>query len=779
VGTKIEPGTWTVTRTSRGAPDAADVVQDSKALGSSIATSGPVTLLVAHTESGLRSFMVAPRDGSRSGVLASNLGAVVGARVEPTSMLDLSRACYGRLVARASDQPASENQSGADPAKVAAAFGRGGLPPGCWVAVTLRKPSGTELRRARRWFRHRLAGRVTHYSSGSEVLIAAVSAGGPDDDAVRSALQMTASVIPGFDVDTRVARLSGRTPLSLSGAVLSAAGAGVPVAVSGAWWPWLLAGVPGFGLAVAAASGLVRSAHERQDSLARDGISPVPKKRHRPPSGPRQQIVRHDGSGRAGRAGEYPLHPHAFLVTPAMMAGIASPYHGSGAAASATAVLDLPPALRTADGPLLGYAGEVPVRISDADRWSGFAVFGIPGTGKSNIVTNLFAYDLLRRRSDAHPRPMIAFETKGEGARTYLQWLAATGTSALYCELLDGSRPSISMMPDGDVIDRSNFVVSAMVYAYGDGIGPQSKDTLSIVFPAALSVTDEIAAAAGLPVGKSWMWHADVLLGGRGDEAAVALASGLASAAQRSKDAQLADIVSRLGYLFGEKVTPSQRRTLQQAPRSKVAELAKMEVWFDPRRPRVDMETILARGDVVVINTGSPLRGGSPPDSETSNAIQAMLMYRYWHAVRSSCSGWREQGRRQGVYADELSMLAGASPEVVAAVRDQGRSYGVEPTFGCQYPDQLHPLVRATVSGYSTMVWLRQDADEIIRQAVTDVNKLGAEYSTADIAGLEPYHGILRTVVEGRVQAPFPLRFAKFDQATFAAVQGFPNARLR
>jgi hypothetical protein len=123
-----------VTRTSRGAPDAVDVVQDSKALGSSIATSGPVTLLVAHTESGLRSFMVAPRDGSRSGVLASNLGAVVGARVEPTSMLDMSRPCYGRLVVRASDQPASENQSGADPAKVAAAFGRGGLPPGCWVA---------------------------------------------------------------------------------------------------------------------------------------------------------------------------------------------------------------------------------------------------------------------------------------------------------------------------------------------------------------------------------------------------------------------------------------------------------------------------------------------------------------------------------------------------------------------------------------------------------------------------------------------------------------------
>ena len=157
--------------------------------------------------------------------------------------------------------------------------------------------------------------------------------------------------------------------------------------------------------------------------------------------------------------------------------------------------------------------------------------------------------------------------------------------------------------------------------------------------------------------------YAHVLLGGQGDDAGVRLAAQLTDAAAASSDDELASAVRSLGPLYGDGAKPAGRRTLCEAPRSKIGLLAEATMWWDPARPVVSWRQVLEHHLNVVVNTGVTDNGVVVTDHLTQH-MSSMLMYCLKDAIIRSCSGWDAAGRSVSVFADELSLLAGSSPEL-------------------------------------------------------------------------------------------------------------------
>jgi hypothetical protein len=410
-------------------------------------------------------------------------------------------------------------------------------------------------------------------------------------------------------------------------------------------------------------------------------------------------------------------------------------------------------------------------------------------------VQSLFAWNLLDRVSPSGKpgRPgkadtVIAIESKGEGAEGYRRWMEAAGDEWALIEVADPASPVIDLFDvprtDGgpgpaDAADRAEFFVNAMTYAFPTGdIQGRARETLTAVVTAALASPPDLAAAAGLDRSANPVELAYVLAGGHGDEAGTRLAAALTQGAARTAEgpakAELAAAVRGLGILYESNVTPTQRRTLCESSRSRLADLLKARSWWSAARPKLSWRTILDEHWCAVVNTGVTA-AGQIAGEQTAELMAAMLTYSLRAAIMATCSGWRAQGRSVSVFADELALLAGSSPEVVAWLRNQGRSYGVRCVFAAQYPEQLQPTVRDCLLGFSTIFWFRQNNPQVVQAAVSQLSMVGGEWSAADVAGLEPFHAILLAVAEGRMQPAVPIRVAFWsdDLGGFAAEQGY------
>ena len=118
-----------------------------------------------------------------------------------------------------------------------------------------------------------------------------------------------------------------------------------------------------------------------------------------------------------------------------------------------------------------------------------------------------------------------------------------------------------------------------LVYAFEPGaIQGRAVEALTAALSGALVTTDRIARDAHLPPGRSPVFYAHVLLGGRGDERATALAAAIAAAAGRADAGietdpaenayaaeELAEVLDRLQPFFGAGATPAARRTLTES----------------------------------------------------------------------------------------------------------------------------------------------------------------------------------------------------------------------
>jgi hypothetical protein len=281
-----------------------------------------------------------------------------------------------------------------------------------------------------------------------------------------------------------------------------------------------------------------------------------------------------------------------------------------------------------------------------------------------------------------------------------------------------------------------------------------------------------------------------VLLGGRGDDRATALAAAIRGSADRAATpgdpdttnddpdsvAELGDVVDRLQPFFGAGSTPAGRRNLTESSRNKLDELLAAEHWWSPARRKVTWAQILTGHRSVVINAG-PAGEGHQLTERLTGYLSAMLTFSLREAISRTCNGWREQGRSVSVFADELALLAGSSAEVLVWLHDAGRSFGVRPYLATQRITQLPAVLAESILDYGTVCWFVQSNPDVADRAARDLSVDGSAWSPADVTNLAPYTAVVRTHVGQRRQPAAPVRVAFFEDrmGAFPAAQGHPT----
>lgn len=774
---------WQMARSGGGAPDPQLARTRARTFSESLASAGSGSLLTLRSETGIEHYLVTPGTPNDARI-AGNLANVVGAKhTHRDTAPDLSGTdAIAQLVARPTDYVQRDTQAAGDPTELAAAIARN-LPIGGWVSVSFRRPAKFERKAVRDWFTHRNGSEMTHYWRSGEAMLARFVAGAPTSAEAESILSTMSASVPGWDIAVKPVTPAGNAPGRLAALAAAAAGPALvkwampPLATAAnlsvptpAWWWFALAALPGLTVLALMIAGVIKSPHTRIMDALHDHVLPTPTRRPVPASKPRKERHGEDGKTINARPGGYPLAPSTFWIDPAMLVGIVSP-HGVATAVSTTQMRAVPQALRSPIGPVIGYDGDgLPVHLSNADSYSGRGMFGSPGSGKSGQLTGLFAYDVAARvgKLDApdHPGPnntIVAFESKGGGMKDYLAWLDTFGSERIVIEVSDPTSVGIDISDPGngsrDPFDRTATVSDALYALFGDVLyGYRSKEVVDCLLPACFMMVDADARTAGIEP-TSWMGYLHVLLTGRGDATAVALANAYIQRAMRSDNVHR-ETVERLNVWFGASVTAANRRDPLAAPRNKIGMLLGMPHWWS-RPKQVPWRKLLTRHVPIIVNTGSPVADvNATVDDTVSSAITTLLMNSLVRAIKLNCQEWFHAGRAVTVYSDELSLLVGESPEVFTWMRNQGRSFGVRCVLATQVPEQLPPAVQSAVIGFGTIYWFKQDDRKVIEQAVLDLTKDGSNWSAADVVGLAPFHAILRTSVRGQAQPAAPIRLA-------------------
>lgn len=787
----VTPHVFRIARGSTSALNPAEVASRARAFGAAARSCRQLTLLAYRDDAGgVAGTVLVPASRKVSAAMAQTVAAraaeAVGGTLEPASGLpDLSVSGGGASVLGVAYRSTTatvvrDTAFGADPLDVGRVVGK--YPRGTWAAITLRTPVGREIDAYRSWVRLR-TGAVTHFSSDSEVMVARLIGGGPDRETVTSVLTELVAVMPGGDIDVRV-RFPGSGPLPVLGGVAGLGawggllfGAGQPLAAAGA-------GIALTGLGLLSAAGVLPTPGDKLAAAAASATFPVARKVARPSREARPAQPPANGVGRgkpavAQRVPDYPIADDALLVSSPMVVGLIAPASGAASGAAVTAGHPAPPALREPIGPRVGRDSDgAAVHLDAGSLYGGVALVGKPGAGKSVAMRVCLGWSMTQR---VHPsgnagwpgadNTLIVFENKGDGATSCLDWAARTGDVAELIDLADPATPAIDVFAfPGDLRDKSARVVEGLRYAFGDGtIENASIETLNAVLPAAMVL-------AGNPDTQgSVMGLAHRLLGGRGDEEGVRLSGILAGLAQTGEPDAVA-AAENLGVLYGAGMTSAARRSRCDAPRNKLDQVAAMDYWWRPDRKRVSWEEILTGHRAVVVNLGVSPTGALVSDRATQ-LMSSLLLFTLRDAVQRVCSGWEKQGRSVSVFADELSILAGSSPEVVTWFRMQGRSYGVKPFFATQHPEQLDADVRTALLGFANVFWFGQDNPDIVAGAVRDLELSGDPWSPAEVSSIPNYSAALRANAGGARQSPCLVRIDDLESAPArpASVSAWPD----
>lgn len=800
-----------LTRSSATPPERELAIQRAGAFGDAVknvARRGKaVTLLSLRDEREMLSYVITPGEGSNSHVVTS-LCSTLGAKATQVEDLDehapnFADAPYASfLIARPAESASKETQSGGEQSEVAGHLSRI-MQPGSWVAMTLRSPTKAEVRRVRRWFDHRRdGGAATHYTNSTNALTVTIFAGANTPEEVATLLNQAVSVIPGFDIE--VASFSPRR-FDLRISILIGLAVGIAVGIT--------THQPLFGLAtgalgvlatiVAVKSPTTGATTSRSLRLARSqGFLPAPAHRRMWPRGPKRGTKQlSNGQSRTiDRAGGYPLASSSFLFGPAMTTGIVSPHGGNVSGAATVEARTVPTALLDDVGPLLAYdesadstdtdSPRAAVHIDAAEMYGGVGACGQPGTGKTTLLHNLWAWSVLERmRPSGRPDypgahdTLIAFESKGEGAAVYEQWSKSYGDNCVVCDVADPLTPALHVAdPSLPPKERARMFVSAMKYAWDESaIQGLATETLTAVFTAAIACPPEVAAAtAHLTDGEvSFVSLAHILLGGGCTyEDAKQLftnfeAYHLELAAADPNKSTMGSAVSGLSILFGADVSQSRWRDAVLSSRNKVDVLMEVPHWWSPSRPHGSWKDALNSHAAVVVNSGVS-RSGKLLDEEVGSIIASMTAYSLKIALQQNCSGWQRQGRYVSIFADEIATLATSSSEVIEWFRTQGRAYGVRPFLACQWPGQLPEKVHAALMSFATMFWFQQSDHKVIEEAVKRLSIGGGEWTSADIGNLEKFQAILHATSGGKFLPPAPVRMAYWvDPRQFAEDQGY------
>lgn len=735
--------------------------------------------------------LIAPpgRGGRAAGTvknLATNLAATLNCALEPADVPQLpvdgpivtARVRHEAIASR-------DNAAGADPTELAKVVARNGAPDS-WVAVVMRGPSRREEVSLRRWISGR-GGTDSHYSRGGELIATSVYCCGPDMGSARDLLVQLVAAMPGLDVNCDAVPVgSGSLPWAFGAASAAAYAVSLTVDFSSTLpqvQPWMMLGGSS-AAAVLAHGALGRTPRSKLISGVESGTWPKP--RHRAVNPPRPPKARPDGTVPTPKDPPYPLHPNTLLLAPHMVVGLAAPVGGALSGERTVTNRPTPPAMREPIGPLLGYDLDgKPCHLSADDLFAGIAAFGQPGYGKSFFTHILLAFACAERVSPSgragfpgRQSGIVSFEAKGDGATESIRAARAMGDDPLLIDLADPSTPMIDLFSfPGTLDEKATRWIEMARYAFGsDSMQYQSFETLQSVIPAAIYLSHQPDVNQ-----HPLVLIYQLLCGGGNDERGVELAARVKRAAALSastnSDPDAIAAAQGLDILYGASINPSARRQRCDAPRNKLDALVKIAGAWERGRAIVSWDDIVSHHDAVVINLGVGVNGVQV-SAEQTRLTSSMMLFGLRETIARLCSGWQHQGRSTTIIADELSDLAGTSPEVVSWLREKGRSYGVRPVFATQFLSQLPEVVRQSVVGFGNVAWFTPATLPGARDAVDDMVMSDSTWDIPTIAALPKYHAAIRATVDGRRQTPAIIRvgdWERHDWEGFRAAQGLAH----
>lgn len=182
-----------------------------------------------------------------------------------------------------------------------------------------------------------------------------------------------------------------------------------------------------------------------------------------------------------------------------------------------------------------------------------------------------------------------------------------------------------------------------------------------------------------------------------------------------------------------------------------------------PGRGVFSWDQLLTKHRVVIINSGVAPTSGTQMTEEGTELVTSIIFFSLVRAIQRVASGWRDEGRRISIMGDELSMVAAENAKTIEWLREKGRSYGVELSWGTQRPGQLPPKVLESLFGFGTLIAFAQDnpdvADTIARNLAGD----GSQWSGHDVVNLPEFNVIVRTRSKQRLPA-FTGKLTNFEE---------------
>lgn len=709
------------------------------------------------------------------------------------------------------------------------------LNPGSFFAVSMRPPTTSERRSWAPWFKYATGGGVTTHPSldSSSTIVEFYTGDEASKSEALSSMTEIVEAMPGFD-----AMVTPR-PLGASRGFIKTALLSLLAFVLGATVPERLAEklsetggklssiseyseqiASGLGTIlfilgwILAADTVLRffRIHKSRGLRARGNLvslrAPVGRRRWRAKP-PREEKI----DPQTGRIvtkefpGDYPLLPHSIRTAPSVYASAFSPRSGVVGGESRTTKRQINKRFTDKIGPLIAEVGDQSIHISAAAASFGTSFLGSPGSGKSQTLRSIFGFSILERVAPSglpgfpgRNNTLIAIENKGpDGAAEYLEWASTLGDDIILVDAADDSTSTIDLLSNGENIGEcaSNFV-NLMKSGWSEGeIGARATTSLTRTIAASLVVDNHIIDIANrrgddlsvdFPKGESPLVYAHIFLGGwvAADDDAIRLYDAIkeAAAAYDEGDETIDDesgeeykeALAQLSYLFGKR-TPAQRSSLIESSENKIFKLLEIKGFFGNRRTMVDLPELIENHQSIVINLG-PSISGKQVGSDVTGIVSAMITRAIQEAVANTCSGWQAQNRWVSLFGDELSLLAGSSPEVVIWFREQGRSFGVRTFFATQRPNQLDDNVRESFLSSDTLLAYRQSSAGVVDAVLAEISMDGEDWSESDITKLPDFSAIIRTSIDGVRQNSIVAKMIDFesDRYQFAARQGAQSA---